>query len=140
MRQMLTDGELLINLTFNPNEAATEIDAKRLPESVQSWQHSAGSIGNTHFLAIPFNARAKEGAQVLIDFLLSPQAQARKADIRFWGDPTVLALDRLAAADKALFTQAQAPGGVAQSAPALPEPHASWVEAIEREWLKRYGQ
>ena len=140
MRQMLTDGELLINLTFNPNEAATEIDAKRLPESVQSWQNSAGSIGNTHFLAIPFNARAKEGAQVLIDFLLSPQAQARKADIRFWGDPTVLALDRLAAADKALFTQAQAPGVVMQSAPALPEPHASWVEAIEREWLKRYGQ
>ena len=101
---------------------------------------SAGSIGNTHFLAIPFNARAKEGAQVLIDFLLSPQAQARKADIRFWGDPTVLALDRLAAADKALFAQAQAPGVVMQAAPALPEPHASWVEAIEREWLKRYGQ
>jgi putative thiamine transport system substrate-binding protein len=140
MRQMLVDGELLINLTFNPNEAATEIADQRLPESVVSWQHSAGSIGNTHFLAIPFNARAKEGAQVLINFLLSPQAQARKADIRFWGDPTVLAVNRLAAPDKALFTQRTVPGAVRQSAPALPEPHASWVEAIEREWLKRYGQ
>jgi putative thiamine transport system substrate-binding protein len=140
MRQMMADGELLITLTFNPNEAANEIAAKRLPESVVSWQPKAGSIGNTHFLAIPFNARAKEGAQVAIDFLLSPAAQARKADIGIWGDPTVLAIERLSPADKALFAQTALPGLVAQSAPAWPEPHASWVPAIEREWTRRYGQ
>lgn len=140
MRQMLADGELFITLTFNPNEAANEIAAKRLPESVISWQHAGGTIGNTHFLAIPFNARAKEGAQVVIDFLQSPLAQARKADIRHWGDPTVLAVDRLPAADQALFAQGAAPGTVAQAAPVLPEPHASWVEVIEREWARRHGQ
>jgi putative thiamine transport system substrate-binding protein len=140
MRQMMSDGELLITLTFNPNEAANEIAAKRLPETVVSWQPTAGSIGNTHFLAIPFNARAKEGAQVAIDFLLSPAAQARKADVNVWGDPTVLAVDRLSAADKALFVQSSVPGLVARSAPAWPEPHASWVPAIEREWVLRYGQ
>jgi putative thiamine transport system substrate-binding protein len=140
MRQMLADGELLITLTFNPNEAANEIAAKRLPDSIVSWQHSAGTIGNTHFLAIPFNARAKEAAQVAINFLQSPLAQARKADIRVWGDPTVLAVARLPAAEQALFAQAQAPGTVAQPAPALPEPHASWVGPIEREWARRHGQ
>lgn len=140
MRQMLADGELHITLTFNPNEAANEIAARRLPESVISWQHAGGTIGNTHFLAIPFNARAKEGAQVVIDFLQSPLAQARKADIRHWGDPTVLALDKLGPADRALFSQGSAPGSVAQPAPVLPEPHASWVEAIEREWARRHGQ
>lgn len=140
MRQMLSDGELHINLTFNPNEAANEIAAKRLPDSVVSWQHTAGTLGNTHFLAIAYNARAKEGAQVLINFLMSPEAQARKANIQFWGDPTVLAVERLAPAEKALFTQSPAPGSVLQAAPALAEPHASWVDALEREWLKRYGQ
>lgn len=140
MRQMMADGELLIALTFNPNEAANEIAAKRLPETVVSWQHAGGTIGNTHFLAIPFNAKAREGAQVVIDFLLSPLAQARKADIAQWGDPTVLAVERLPPADKALFTQSPAPGAVTQPAPALPEPHASWVEAIEREWARRYGK
>jgi len=140
MRQMLADGELHISLTFNPNEAANEIGAKRLPASVVSWQPKAGSIANTHFLAIPFNARAKEAAQVVINFLLSPVAQARKADIGHWGDPTVLAVERLAPADRALFAQAALPGMVARSAPAWPEPHASWVPAIEREWVKRYGQ
>ena len=140
MRQMLADGELLLNLTFNPFDAANEIAAGRLPASVVSWQPSSGSIGNTHFIAIPFNARAKEGAQVLANFLLTPKAQARKADIKVWGDPTVLAVERLATPDRALFALSDAPGTVKQAAPVLPEPHASWVDAIEREWLKRYGQ
>jgi putative thiamine transport system substrate-binding protein len=77
---------------------------------------------------------------VVINFLQSPLAQARKADIRHWGDPTVLALDKLPAADKALFAQGGAPGTVVQGAPVLPEPHASWVEVIEREWARRHGQ
>jgi putative thiamine transport system substrate-binding protein len=140
MRQMLADGELFITLTFNPNEAANEIAARRLPASVVSWQHAGGTIGNTHFLAIPFNARAKEGAQVVIDFLQSPLAQSRKADIRHWGDPTVLAIESLPPAERALFAHGSAPGSVARSAPVLPEPHANWVEVIEREWARRYGQ
>ena len=139
MRQMVADGELLMGLTFNPNEAANEIAAGRLPQTVFSWQFTGGTIGNTHFLAIPFNARARQGAMVVADFLLSPRAQARKADIRVWGDPTVLAVERLSGSDRALFAQAAAPGTVEQPAPALPEPHASWVEPLEREWLRRFG-
>ncbi len=140
MRQMLADGELAISLTFNPNEAANQIAAKTLPATVVSYQHAAGTIGNTHFLAIPFNSRGRQGAQVAANFLLSAAAQARKADIRHWGDPTVLALEKLSATDRALFTAVGAPGQVARPAPTLPEPHGSWVDPLEREWLRRYGQ
>jgi len=136
---MMSDGELLIALTFNPNEAANEIAAKRLADSVYSYQLSSGTLGNTHFLAIPFNAKAKEGAQVLANFLLSPEAQARKADIAQWGDPTVLAVDKLPAAERARFAGAALPGQVEQVMPTIPEPHGSWVDPLEREWLKRYG-
>jgi putative thiamine transport system substrate-binding protein len=139
LRQMLGDGELWIALTFNPNAAANHIAQGLLPKTVVSWQHRRGTLGNTHFIAIPFNARAREGAQVMINFLLSPLAQGRKADIRHWGDPTVLALDRLSPADRVHFSGADAPGGVREPAPAWPEPHASWVEPIEREWTRRYG-
>ncbi len=140
MRQMLADGELAISLTFNPNEVANEIAAKRLPASVTPYQHAKGTIGNTHFLAIPFNARAKEAAQVAANFFLSPAAQARKADIQHWGDPTVLAVSKLSASDRALFAGGAAPGQLKASAPAIPEPHGSWVDPIEREWTRRYGQ
>jgi putative thiamine transport system substrate-binding protein len=106
---------------------------------VQSWQFTKGTIGNTHFVAIPYNAPSKAGAQVVANFLLSPAAQARKADIDVWGDPTVLDVARLPAADRARFQSAPHAGQVLQSAPALAEPHASWVDALEKEWTRRYG-
>jgi putative thiamine transport system substrate-binding protein len=138
-RQMLADGELRWALTFNPNDAANEIAAGRLAASVVNYQFSGGTIGNTHFVAIPVNARAKQGAMVFANFLLSPQAQARKADISIWGDPTVLAVNTLSASEQALFAAKSAPGQVQHAAPALPEPHGSWVEPLEKEWLRRYG-
>ena len=140
VRQMMADGDLLLAFTFNPNEAANEIAANRLAKSVTSYQFNSGTIGNTHFLAIPFNARAKEGAQVVIDFLLGAEAQARKADIAQWGDPTVLSMDKLPPAERARFAARPLPGQVDKVMPTLPEPHGSWVSPLEREWLRRYGQ
>jgi len=139
VRQMMADGELLLAITFNPNEAAGEIAARRLPDSVVSWQFARGTIGNTHFVAIPYNARASAAAQVVANVLLSAEAQARKADIAHWGDPTVLDVNRLPAEQRALFAPGVRPGQVTDPAPTLPEPHASWMEPIEREWLRRHG-
>ena len=139
IRQMVADSELLVGITFNPNDAANEIAAKRLPASVSSWQFAKGTVGNTHFVAIPYNAPARPGAMVVANFLLSPAAQARKANIAHWGDPTVLDLAKLPAAERAAFNAAPLPGQVQQTAPALPEPHASWVDPIEKEWTRRYS-
>jgi putative thiamine transport system substrate-binding protein len=139
IRQMMADGELLLALTFNPNEPANEIAAKRLAPSVTSWQFAKGTIGNTHFVAIPYNAPAAAGAQVVANFLLSATAQARKADITQWGDPTVLDLARLPAAERAQFPSKPLPGQVVKGAPTLPEPHAAWVDPIEKEWVRRYA-
>ena len=76
---------------------------------------------------------------VVTNFLLSPEAQARKADITIWGDPTVLAVNQLKPAEQTLFGAKSAPGQVHNAAPAIPEPHGSWMEPLEKEWLKRYG-
>lgn len=140
IRQMVADGELLLGMTFNPNEAANEIAARRLPASVKSWQFARGTIGNTHFVAIPYNARSPEGAQVVANFLLSARAQARKADITVWGDPTVLDLTRLSPQERAEFPVQALPGQVDTPAPTLPEPHATWVDPVEKEWVRRYGR
>ena len=139
IRQMMADGELALAFTFNPNEPANEIAAGRLPATVASYQFDTGTIGNTHFLAIPFNSKVKEGSQVVANFLLSPAAQARKADIKVWGDPTVLSPAKMSAPDAALFNAGRANGQVEKFAPVIPEPHGSWVDPIEKEWLRRYG-
>jgi putative thiamine transport system substrate-binding protein len=137
--QMAADGELLIGLTFNPNEPANLVATGTLPASTIAWQNRGGSIGNTHFVAIPVNAQSKQAARVTANFLLSPEAQARKADLAVWGDPTVLNLAKLKPADQALFKSGNAPGAVSIPAPAIPEPHGSWVPLIEAAWLERYG-
>lgn len=142
MKQKLADGELDIIFAFNPAEASAGIAAGELPGTVRSFVFSGGTLGNTHFVAIPYNANAKAGALVLANFLLSPEAQARKQDPKIWGDPTVLALSTLSEADKAAFAALEL--GVAtlpadQLGPALPEPHPDWMTRIEAEWTKRYG-
>lgn len=139
LTQMLSDGEVLMGLTFNPNEPANLVSTGVMPDTTIAWQHRGGTIGNTHFVAIPVNAKAKAAAQVTANFLLSPEAQARKADLGRWGDPTVLDLAKLSPADRALFKGGDAPGAVKAPAPTIPEPHGSWVPLIEAAWLERYG-
>ena len=138
MNRMLADGELKLSLTFNPNEAANLIATKQLPPSAYSFGFSGGTIGNVHFLAIPSNATAKAGAQVFANFLLSPEAQARKADTSVWGDGSVLDQNMLTETLRAAMNK-PAPGALYENIATLAEPHASWVETLEKEWLRRYG-
>ncbi len=142
LHQLLDDGEVDLSMAFNPAEGSSLISAGRLPESVRSFILEAGTIGNTHFVAIPFNAARKAGAMVVADFLMSPEAQAHKQDPRVWGDGTVLGLSGLAPADRALFDAL--PHGIATLPPEAllpvrPEPHPSWMVAIEAEWLRRFS-
>lgn len=142
LRQLLADGEIDIALTFNPAAASNAIANRELPDTVRTFVFENGTIGNTHFVAIPFNSGAVEAALVTADFLMSPEAQARKQDPAVWGDPTVLDVANLPAEDRARFDALDL--GIATLSPAelgrtLPEPHASWMTKLEEVWLARYG-
>ncbi len=140
-RRLLDDGELDIAMSFNPNEASAAVEGGQLPDSVRTYTFDAGTIGNTHFVTTPWNATSHAGAMVVANFLLSPEAQARKADPAYWGDPSVLDLDKLDADERAEF-DAIDPGVWALplgEGEVLPEPHASWTAALEAAWLARFG-
>jgi putative thiamine transport system substrate-binding protein len=142
-RQLLNDGEIDISMAFNPGDASSAIAQGLLPDSIRSFVLTGGSIGNTHFVAIPFNANAKAGALVVADFLLSPEAQLRKEDPAIWGDPTVLEMNLLPAEMRTAFEAL--PRGIAtlspqELGPILPEPHPSWMVAIEARWLQLFGR
>ncbi|CZF79181.1 hypothetical protein GCE9029_01304 [Grimontia celer] len=121
--QLLDDGELLLAITFNPNAAETAVKNGTLAPSTKAFAFDKGALSNIHFMGIPWNANAKEGALVAVNFLMSEEAQARKANSDYWGDPAVVKLT----GSKPLFKS-------------QPEPHPSWQGALEQEWLKRYGQ
>tara|TARA_R110002051_G_scaffold36358_2_gene79104 strand:+ start:11884 stop:13113 length:1230 start_codon:yes stop_codon:yes gene_type:complete len=142
MKQKLADGELDIIFAFNPAEASASVRAGELPETIRSFTFPGGTLGNTHFVAIPYNADAKAGALLTANFLISPEAQLRKQDPTYWGDPTVLSMEKLPAADRAAFQSldlgvATLPPG--ELGPVIAEPHASWMDRIETEWRRRYA-
>ena len=137
LRDLLANGEVDVALSFNPSEAASLVLNDEVAPTVQALGLGTGTIANSHFVAIPVNASAHEAAMVAANFLLSPQAQARKASLTYWGDPTVLSLDRLDDAGRALF--AAEPTGNNDIGPALTEPDPSWMAALEAAWEARYG-
>lgn len=142
LRRLLADNEIDIAFAFSPAEASNAIANHELPDTVRSFVFSGGTLGNTHFVAIPYNAASREGALVFANFLMSPQAQLRKQDPAVWGDPTVLDTDALPQQYREAFGALDL--GVAtlrpsELGPTLSEPHASWMTRIETEWAKRYG-
>ncbi len=132
---MLNNGTLRLSLTFNPLHARQKAASGELPTDSYSFGFTAGTLGNVHFVTIPANARAVAGAKVVVNFLLSPEAQLRKADAAVWGDPSVLDPQRLPDGQR----QALAAALPQNLPPVLAEPHAAWVDALEQEWLRRYG-
>ncbi|PLL95636.1 ABC transporter substrate-binding protein, partial [Klebsiella michiganensis] len=135
MDAMLKSGTLRLSITFNPLHAQQKAASGELPEDSYGFGFSQGMLGNVHFVAIPANARATAGAKVAANVLLSPQAQLRKADPAVWGDPSVLDPAKLSDTERQAFN-AVVPQNMP---PMLGEPHAAWVEALEQEWLRRYG-
>ncbi|MDE1335347.1 ABC transporter substrate-binding protein [Vibrio aestuarianus] len=126
--QLLDDGQLDLAITFNPNAVFSAQANGTLVDTTKVYAMEYGALSNIHFLAIPWNATANAGAQVAINFLLSPEAQSRKGDLKVWGDPSVLSSQYLTGSAKNT-----------KQFKSVREPHPSWQSALEKEWLKRYG-
>ncbi|MEM1267657.1 MAG: ABC transporter substrate-binding protein [Pseudomonadota bacterium] len=140
--QLIADGEIDLAISFSPGEASAAIANFELPETVRTFVLERGTIGNASFVAIPYNATAKEGAMVIANLLLSPEAQAQAQDPAVLGYGTVLDMAKLRPADRARFEALEL--GIAtlspeELGPALPEPHPSWMTRIEGDWIQRYG-
>ena len=140
--QLLADAETDISFAFNPGRASAEIAAGNLAETIRTFVLKGGTIGNASFVAIPFNASHKAGAQVVANLILDPEVQAHAADPTVLGFQTVLDVARLPAAGRARF--AALPLGAAtlppdRLGPVLLEPHASWMTRIAKDWTARYG-
>ena len=140
-RQLMNDGEIDMMISFNPSEAAVAIAAGLLPDTVRTFVPAKGTIGNTSFVAIPYNAANREGAMVVADFLLDPATQAHAQDFRQMGNFTVLDMAKLSPAERKRFADLPRTPALptnAELGATLLEPHPSWMTRIASEWEKRY--
>jgi putative thiamine transport system substrate-binding protein len=140
-QQMLNDGEVDFGVSFDPASAAGAIAEGLLPETARVFVPEGGSIGNISFVAIPFNAANREGAEVVANFLLEPATQAHQQNIEVLGSFSVLDPTKLSAEEAAIF--AALPSSPALPAledlgPTLLEPDASWMTRLTEAWAERY--
>jgi putative spermidine/putrescine transport system substrate-binding protein len=96
-------GEVDLNMTYHQAHAQNSILTGLYQDTVRSFVMKDGSIYNTHFVAVPYNAPNKPGAMVVANFLLSVEAQVSKNDPENWGDFTVLDMTRLSDQQRLLF-------------------------------------
>jgi putative spermidine/putrescine transport system substrate-binding protein len=138
LAHLLADGEVDFAISYHPAEASKMISDGLYPDTVRTFVFKEGTISNTHFVAIPFNAAHKEGAMVVANFLISPQAQLKKADSRVWGDFPAIDIRRLDESWQKKFAAlprgvATLPGSELQSHQ-LPEPPSQILIRLEKGW------
>jgi len=144
LRRLMGDGELQVSFTFSAAEVPSAISRYDLPDSTRSYRMQDGSLSNIHFVAIPYNSAHIDSAKIVANFLLSPEAQARKQQTQVWGDSSVLDLSQLTASQKARFStdSKQHPSANiinVDNTRLLSELHPSWTKVITEQWLNRYG-
>jgi putative spermidine/putrescine transport system substrate-binding protein len=138
MNTLFADGEVDFSFSYHQAEASRNILDGLFPDTVRTYVFEEGTIANTHFVAIPFNASDTAGAMVVANFLLSPEAQLQKADPDVWGDFPAIDPSRLPAEWQARFKQQAR--GVATLGDAelqshqLPEPPSELLIQLEKGW------
>jgi len=138
----LNDGEVDFALSFDPAEAAAAAKTGRLPGSVRVATFDSGTLGNTSFVAIPYNSPHKAAAMVVADFLLDPATQAHAQDISILGAYTVLDMGKLSPEQRKAFDDLPTDPALpkpGELAPVLLEPHPSWMTRLVEEWRRRYA-
>lgn len=144
MHQMFASGELDFTMSMNDSEVDNKVLQGLFPPTSRSYVPDFGSIRNSHYLGILRHAPNKAGAMVVINFLISPEAQLKKQDPAVWGDGTVLAVESLAPDWQERFAilpnRQYAPSRSEMLPRALPEPAPEYMLRLAKDFREQVIQ
>ncbi|WP_338777825.1 ABC transporter substrate-binding protein [Metabacillus sp. FJAT-52054] len=142
--KLYANGELAMTMGYNEARAESLIEKGVFPESTRSFVLESGSIGNTHFLAIPANSSNKEAALASINFLLSPEAQIKKLSPEYWGESPALDYSKLSNQQKAEYDEIKRGDSVLKPEQLkdafLPEIDSRYVNWLKENWTNEVVQ
>nr|WKN38000.1 ABC transporter substrate-binding protein [Tunicatimonas sp. TK19036] len=95
MDQMFASGELSLSFGFGEGGIEEKVRQGLFPKTTRAYAWDNGTILNANYLGIPYNSANRAGAMTVINFLISPEAQFRKAHVDGMNSNTVLEADRL---------------------------------------------
>ncbi|MCY6355771.1 ABC transporter substrate-binding protein [Clostridium sp. ZS2-4] len=142
--QLFAGNEIWMTMSYNPVHAANKFKTGEFPKSVRTFVLNEGTLSNTHYLSIPFNAKHKAAAMVTINFLLSPEAQLAKFDSKNWGDGTILDYKKLSKEDKVKLTSMEGGAQVLSQeeleSARLSEIPSKYVDLLEKGWIENVAK
>ena len=143
LNELFANGEVAFTFNYDPSQFGLAVDAGTYPATTRSYGLTSGTIGNTNYTLIPFNAPNKAAAMVVQNLLLSGEAQLEKAKTEVWGAAPAIEIGLTTPEVQAGFAAIKAHPSVVQAADlakaALPELQADWLTAIEKGWAENVG-
>lgn len=144
LEQLYKNGEVWMTMGYDEANASNLIKSGEFPETTKTFILDKGTLANTHFLAIPYNAPNANGALVLINYLLSPEAQLKKMDLEYWGEMMSLSVDKLSDEDKKVMESIDRGRATLSqeelSSHRAPEIGADYVQWLERGWIENVAK
>lgn len=140
LQSLFANREVDFDVSYNPAGAANLVTQGRYPETTRTFVFQSGTIGNTHYVAIPYNASNKAAAMVAANLVMDPALQFEKAQPNVWGDLPVVDIARIPEQWRLAFANLPRPASVLApevlQAARIPELQSPWLEAIERGWIE----
>ena len=135
---MFADGELVMSMSYGPFSVATGISDGIYTGTTRTFVFDKGTIGNTNYMGIAFDAPNKAGAMVVINAILSADLQLTQyAQLR---ELPVVDQAKLSEEEAAAFDAVDLGEGVLTQAELLehrlPEMPADLVPILEEIWLE----
>ena len=134
---MFTDGELVLGMSYSPYGVAVGIENGVYTPTTRTFLFENGTIGNTNYMSIAFNAPNPAGALVVINAMISAELQLSQYE-KLRNLP-VVSPEKLSVEEKAAFDAVDMGEGVLTQEELLthrlPEMPAKLVPVIEEIWL-----
>ena len=131
LHQLFANGEVAFTFSNNDAEVDNKVNQGVFAATARAYVPAPGTIQNSHYLGLVRGARHPEAAMLVINFLISPEAQLKKMDPNVWGDHTVLHLPALSAHQRQSFerlpSRRYAPRRTTIQNLALPEPDPEYM-------------
>lgn len=139
--ELFRNGEVAFTMGFEIGKTQGLVNQGVYPSTVKSYVFDTGTIGNSHYLAIPANGPEKAAALLVIDTLQSPEAQLEKFKAEIWGDMPAFEPAKLNDEQKALLKELDGTLSVETlAAHRLPEMKAQYIDWIKTSWIKNIGE
>ncbi|MFD2612298.1 ABC transporter substrate-binding protein [Paenibacillus gansuensis] len=142
LTSLFNNNEVDFAFTQDIGGIAAEIRKGKLPETARPYVFDTGTIGDYHYVAIPYNAANKAAAMAVANLILDPKLQYEKADPDSgWGDGIGIDPATLEGEHKKLYDRLNSNGNTAVPLDVLlkrklPDLQAAYTPALEEGWKK----